>query len=262
MKRLEERKIHVRTHRRGEGAARPGGVRSDVRRPAAQAHDSAPGARSAGAARSRGRVRARVTPSIVDAGGGRADGSRNARPSEHKIEPMPASKAKPRFNPARRRSPRPPAARAAARHPRCGTASPSCCCSSSRRCTTWRRPGEHDPLQRVQDAGQERRGRRGHDQRAGRSAARSSSRRRAIRNNRSSSRRRASRIPKLDRGARGPRRQVHRRGRQSLAARSAGLDHSAALLRRNLGILLPPDGRRRRRRDVVRAQPREDLRRR
>ena len=49
---------------------------------------------------------------------------------------------------------------------------------------------------------------------------------------------------------------------QPLAARAARLDHAAALLRRHLGLLLPAHGRRRRRRDVVRPQPREDLRRR
>ena len=59
MKRLEERKIHVAADRRGQGAARARRVRSDVRRAAAQAHDSAPRARPAGAAGPRRRVRRR-----------------------------------------------------------------------------------------------------------------------------------------------------------------------------------------------------------
>ena len=56
LKRLEDRKIHVELTRRGQALHRRGGLRSDVRRPAAEADDSAPRARSAGDAGARGRI--------------------------------------------------------------------------------------------------------------------------------------------------------------------------------------------------------------
>ena len=112
-------------------------------------------------------------------------------------------------------------------------------------------PGETIPYSEFKTLRRERQGRRGH-------------RRRQIDPRHAEGRRDAKqaqavhddprRRSEADRGARSARRQVHRRGRQPLAARAARLDHSAALPRRHLGLLLPPHGRRRRRRDVVRAQ--------
>ena len=68
--------------------------------------------------------------------------------------------------------------------------------------------------------------------------------------------------PKLVEELEAQQREVHRRARQPLAAGAPRLGHPARLPRRHLELLLPAHGRRRRRRDVVRAQPREDLRRR
>ena len=59
MKRLEERKIRVELTEARQGPADRRGLRPDLRRPAAEADDSAPSPRSAGDARARGRVPAR-----------------------------------------------------------------------------------------------------------------------------------------------------------------------------------------------------------
>ena len=168
MKRLEERKIHVAADRRGQGAARPRRVRSELRRAAAEADDSAPCARSAGAAGARGRLPRRRYGRGVDAAGGELH-VREARSGQRIMRSVgrrhgchaELRKPTPRLNPrgGDRRGQRPLGGAAAlvavvrARARRC--------CSGWRRCTAWlpRRPAR--PLQRVQDAPEERRGRRG-----------------------------------------------------------------------------------------------------
>ncbi len=108
---------------------------------------------------------------------------------------------------------------------------------------------------RIQDAAEERQGRRGRRQRPDdpRHAEGRTGQDQAVHHD-------AGRRFEADRGARSQGREVQRRAGQPLAVRPARLGRAAALLRRHLGLLLPPDERRRRRRDVVRAQPREDLR--
>ena len=266
IKRLEERKIHVELTDAAKDLLVARRLRSDLRRPAAQADDPAPGARPAGDARARGRVprrrhrrgrRRRRRADVRQSGDG---GAGIDRPSV-----MPTLDTT--TNPIRRGSIR-AAAIGADRAP--GRRPPGVVALVRPRLPAAARPragvyyltpaGRIDPLQRVQAAG--RRTARSPRSRSAtsRSAARSKpaatpSRPRPFTDD-------ARRRSEADRGARGARRQVHRRGREPLAAGSARLDHPAALLRRHLGLLLPPHGRRRRRRDVVRAQPGEDLRRR
>ena len=70
VKRLEERKIHVELTDAAKEQLVREGIRSDLRRAAAQAHDPAPGSRPAGAAGPRGRVHGRrhvsSTPVLPD----------------------------------------------------------------------------------------------------------------------------------------------------------------------------------------------------
>ena len=134
-----------RAHRRGQGTAGPRRLRSDLRRAAAQADDSASRARSAGHARARGRVRRgrhgrRSTPArtALDvrerrAGQGIDEAGRLMAGLVVHRNPTPRV-----FNPPRRRShaARSAAARSAARGVALVRPRASCCCSASRRCTT------------------------------------------------------------------------------------------------------------------------------
>ena len=81
-KRLEERKIHVVAHRCRQGAARPGGLRSRLRRAAVEAGDSAFRPRPVGAARARRSVRRRRHGSSSKPGQ-LGCGSKSARLWEH-----------------------------------------------------------------------------------------------------------------------------------------------------------------------------------
>ena len=268
VKRLEDRKIRVELTEPREGPADRGGLRPDVRRAAAEADDPAPGAGSAGHARARRGTSARAiasasTPPAASSTFDKAeqavagvDAERvNAEPdTEWLIQTSPKSESarqEARRAAARRRAPRPASA--------CGTSSASCCCwRSARRSSSRSRRARRSPTatsRRWSATARCRRSPSAEDRIRGMlkaGAASKGSRFTAVRD----------RGPEAARGARGARRQVHRRGRQPLDRRSARLGHPAALPRRALDLLPPPHGRRRRRRDVVRPQQGEDLRRR
>ena len=261
MKRLEERKIHVELTDAAKDQLVREGLRSDLRRAAAEADDPAPRARSARAARARGRVRRRRhgrrrrrrrRPDVREAAVGAA---------HNDVMDMPSNDPTPRFNPrgGDRRGPR---RSAAGRRRRSGTGSRFCCCSAWRRCTTWRRPADRFPTASSRRCVKNGAGRRG--RRSAIRSIRGTLKEPAADDPKQSKQFTTTRVedPKLTEELEAQRREVHRRGRQPLAARAPRLDHAARLLRRHLGLLLPPHERRRRRRDVVRAQPREDLRRR
>ena len=145
-----------------------------------------------------------------------------------------------------------PAARPRGRRRRCGTASRSCCVLGMAQAYFLAPAGRHDPLLAsssscVQTA------------RSPRSSIGDRSIRGTLKARRDDARPSTfttTRVedPKLVEELEAHEREVHRRGRQPLAARAARLGRPAAVPRRHLGLLLPPHGRRRRRRDVVRAQ--------
>ena len=129
LKRLEERKIFVVAHRRGEGMARARRLRSGVRRASAEARHSAAHPRSARDARARGRI-PRRRPSCRSMRARRACSSRNSRPARSSGDRYAARipHARTHVESAARCRAGPPA--------RCGTASPSCFCWCSRRPTS------------------------------------------------------------------------------------------------------------------------------
>ena len=228
------------------------GLRSDVRRAAAQADDSAAGAGPAGAAGARRRRSAKATRSSVDAGQPTRADVREARDGERIDRSWPHNRTP--LQSARRRSPRsvPSAAGPSSLWYGLGV---SCSCSAWRRCTSWRPaagPFRTASSRRWCRTARSPRSTVGEqiDPRHAEGAAR---RRRQPEPTQFTTTRVDD--PKLTEELERQRREVHRRARQPLAAGAARLDRCRSLFFvAHLGLLLPPDGRRRRRRDVVRAQ--------
>ena len=236
VKRLEDRKIHVELTRDGEGPDHRGRLRPDLRRAAAEADDPAPDPGPAGHPRAAGglpRRRSRAhrrqgRRSGVREGRGRIPACRTELvASAAPLWPdTPNPPAKNRRSTERRTGPR----RARQR----GVVRPRLPAAARARAGVLLPAAERrdDPLQRVQDA-------RPRGQGPGSHAVRGAGPRACSRPTGGEARKpfTAVRVTRREaaRGARGARREIHRRGRQPLGHRGARLGHSPALHRRRSG---------------------------